>query len=248
MQTRLILASRSPRRAQLMREAGYEFTQAEPAFADPPQPEGEDAFADPAGHAVELAVRKAESLRDILADHDPIAGDAATQTIIISADTICVGVDGSLIGQPADAADARRMIRSFADGVHDVVTGVALLRLGWLGLESAQAPAPGAARAGASRTQPQPPDPQQSSDLITFADIVPVTFGPLTDARIDSFIASNQWKGKAGGYNLFDRQAAGWPITTPAASDPTTVVGLPMRKLAAALARWGGRPLEPGIA
>jgi len=217
METRLILASRSPRRAQLLREAGYEFVQAEPAFADPPQPEAEEGFADPAGHAVELAVRKAESLSEILGDHElgDGANGGAAQTIIISADTICVGVDGSLIGQPADAADAKRMLRSFADAVHDVVTGVALLRV----------------RGPSRRTT--------ADDLITFADIVPMTFGPLTDAQIDSFIATNQWKGKAGGYNLFDRQAAGWPITTPPGSDPTTVVGLPMRKLAAALERWG---------
>lgn len=212
---RLILASRSPRRAQLMREAGYEFVQAEPAFADPAQPEVEEGCSDPAGHAVDLAVRKAESLREILADHDATLAAGDGQTIIISADTICVGVDGSLIGQPVDAADARSMIRSFADAVHDVVTGVALLRI----------------RPGSRRTT--------ADDLISFAEIVPVTFGPLSDAALDSYIATNQWKGKAGGYNLFDRQAAGWPITTPDKCDPTAVVGLPMRKLAAALARWG---------
>ncbi len=214
-ETRLILASRSPRRAQLMREAGYVFEQAEPAFADPAQPEMGEGFADPAGHAVELAVRKAESLREILADHDASLAAADGETIIISADTICVGVDGSLIGQPADAADARRMIRSFADAVHDVVTGVALLRV----------------RGGSRRAT--------VDDLITFAQIVPVTFGPLSDGELDAYIATNQWKGKAGGYNLFDRQAAGWPITTPDHCDSTAVVGLPMRKLAAALERWG---------
>ena len=198
-----------------MREAGYEFVQAEPAFADPAQPEVEEGFSDPAGHAVDLAVRKAESLREILADHDASLAAGDGQTIIVSADTICVGVDGSLIGQPVDAADARNMVRSFADAVHDVVTGVALLRI----------------RPGSRRTT--------ADDLITFAEIVPVTFGPLSDAALDQYIATNQWKGKAGGYNLFDRQAAGWPITTPAKCDPTAVVGLPMRKLAAALARWG---------
>lgn len=216
-QPRLILASRSPRRAQLMREAGYQFEQAEPAFADPAQPEVEEGFADPAGHAVELAVRKAESLREILADHDASLADGSQVTILISADTICVGVDGSLIGQPVDAEDARRMIRSFADAVHDVVTGVALLRM----------------RGSSRRTT--------ADDLITFAEIVPVTFGPLDDVALNTYIATNQWKGKAGGYNLFDRQAAGWPIMTPANCDATAVVGLPMRKLEAALARWGVR-------
>ena len=199
----------------LMREAGYVFEQAEPAFADPAQPEVEEGFADPAGHAVELAVRKAESLREILADHDASLTDALQMTILISADTICVGVDGSLIGQPIDADDARQMIRSFADAVHDVVTGVALLRV-----------------QGISRRI-------TADDLITFAEIVPVTFGAISDAELDAYIATNQWKGKAGGYNLFDRQAAGWPITTPMKCDPTAVVGLPMRKLATALERWG---------
>jgi len=219
IQTQLILASRSPRRAQLLREAGYDFVQAEPAFADPPQPE--EGVADPATFAVELAVRKAESLREILPDHVP---PSAGQTIIISADTVCVGTDGSLIGQPVDAADAKRMIRSFVGVTHDVVTGVCLVRMR------------------------HPFVSPTAADVMTFADVVPVTFGVLADRELDAYLASNQWKGKAGGYNLFDRQATGWPITTPVDSDPTTVVGLPMIKIAGALAAWGMRPLEPGIA
>ncbi len=212
---RLILASRSPRRAMLLREAGYEFTQAEPAFADPPHPDTEELGCDPVQHAMDLAVRKAESLRDILADHD---ADPGRPVIIISADTICVGAKGELIGQPLDVDDARRIIQSFFNCAHDVVTGVALLRVRFAAGKPARTTA---------------------DDLITYADAVAVSFGRIGDAELEAYLATGQWRGKAGGYNLYNQQAAGWDVRIPAGADATTVVGLPMRKLAAALARWG---------
>ena len=68
-----------------------------------------------------------------------------------------------------------------------------------------------------------------------FADSAGVTFGALAPEEIDRYVASGGWRGKAGGYNLYERQAEGWPITVE--GDPTTVVGLPMRLLAPALRR-----------
>ena len=60
-------------------------------------------------------------------------------------------------------------------------------------------------------------------------DRVRVEVGPVTDSEIDAYVASGAWRGKAGAYNLADRQAAGWPLTP--AGDPTTVMGLPMALL-----------------
>lgn len=195
----LCLASRSPRRAQLLRGWGYRFEQADPPFADPPQPE--PTSADPADLAADLARQKAASLR----------GHVGRDELILAADTLCVATDGTLLGQPDTRDEARAMIAQFVGCSHAVITGCALL-------------APGEA-------QPT-----------TFADTAVVTFGPLDSTALDAYLETGHWRGKAGGYNLFDRQAAGWPITVQ--GDPTTVVGLPMRMLANQLARHGIHPGE----
>jgi septum formation protein len=62
-----------------------------------------------------------------------------------------------------------------------------------------------------------------------FADRAVVEVGDLDDAEIDRYVASGAWRGKAGGYNLAERIAAGWPIRCD--GDPTSVMGLPMRRV-----------------
>jgi septum formation protein len=62
-----------------------------------------------------------------------------------------------------------------------------------------------------------------------------VSVGHVGDEAIDAYVESGQWRGKAGGYNLAERQAAGWPIEC--AGDPATVMGLPIRRLAPWLQR-----------
>ena len=62
-----------------------------------------------------------------------------------------------------------------------------------------------------------------------FAESARVTFGALGNAEIDRYVSSGAWRGKAGGYNLSERLAAGWPITYR--GDATTIMGLPMRAL-----------------
>lgn len=62
-----------------------------------------------------------------------------------------------------------------------------------------------------------------------------VHIGNLTDVDIDQYIDSNQWQGKAGGYNLIERVENGWPMRWD--GDPTTVMGLPMDRLLPLLKR-----------
>jgi len=59
------------------------------------------------------------------------------------------------------------------------------------------------------------------------SDAARVTLGPVGAPEMDAYIASGQWRGKAGGYNFADRAAAGWPLTCD--GDPETVMGLPSR-------------------
>jgi septum formation protein len=187
----LILASRSARRAQLLREAGYAFVQVDPPFADPPQPE---SHGHPEGLTMELAERKVRSLREAGAFDDFPEG------VIVAADTVCVGIDGRLLGQPATRAEAAAMLGSFLGQAHRVVTGVAAM----------------------DRNDVHPHG---------FADMAVVVIERIAEAEVELYLDTQQWRGKAGGYNLFDRLAAGWPIHVE--GDPTTVVGLPMRKLTA---------------
>lgn len=189
---RLILASQSPRRAQLLREAGFAFEQTSPPFADPDQPA---PHPDPAAFVAELALKKARSLRAGL------DGEA----VILSADTVCVDEAGNLLGKPCDRGDAGRMLRLLAGGRQRVLTGVAILGPG--------------------------------GQTVNFADEAVVRCGPVAETQIQAALDANGWQGKAGGYNLFDLQAAGWPLEVE--GDETAVVGLPMKRVAPELVKKG---------
>jgi septum formation protein len=108
---RLILASSSPRRAQLLREAGYAFT-VQPANVD------EDAlFArglSPTVLAAALAAMKADAVAARFPDD-----------VTLAADTV-VALGDAPIAKPADERDAREMIRRLSGTTHTVITGVAL--------------------------------------------------------------------------------------------------------------------------
>lgn len=186
----LILASQSPRRAQLLKEAGFVFEQRSPPFVDPDQPPEHLRGHEAEDYAASLAEQKARSL----------ARQIDGKALVLAADTICVGAMGGLVGKPRDRVHAAEMIRTFIEAEHRVLTGVTLLRVG-LG----------------------------ESVVESFADVATVTFGSVTDGQLEAYLATDDWQGKAGGYNLFDRQAAGWPIQVQ--GDPATVVGLPMRRL-----------------
>jgi len=80
----------------------------------------------------------------------------------------------------------------------------------------------------------------EPGEIETFADTAVVHMGHISEKELENYVQSGSWHGKAGGYNLFDRQDAGWPIQVE--GDPTTVVGLPMQRLGEALDRYGVRP------
>lgn len=77
-----------------------------------------------------------------------------------------------------------------------------------------------------------------------FVDRASVAVGHLSTHTINEYANSNAWQGKAGGYNLRERQLAGWPLNH--SGDPSTVMGLPMNILPARLAafRAASAPLE----
>ena len=107
---KLILASGSPRRAEILTSVGWEFTK---DVADIDESELPDET--PENYVRRLAREKAEAV-----------AQKYDQAIILGADTTVV-IDGQIIGKPADLDDARRMIKLLAGNWHEVLTGVAIV-------------------------------------------------------------------------------------------------------------------------
>ena len=113
---RFILASASPRRRDLLTRAGYEFDVI-PADVDERPLDGEA----PREFVCRIAMDKADAVVAAVADVEG-AGDR----IVLAADTI-VFIDGEILGKPRDLRHAASMLRRLSGGVHDVLTGVAVV-------------------------------------------------------------------------------------------------------------------------
>ncbi len=191
---KLVLASRSPRRQLLLREAGYE-----PCVT--PSPIDEQLLVQgrvgPEAWVLSLAYIKAWSTIGQMTKQKDI--------VVLGADTLCV-LNGKCIGQPKDRAEAYGMINHLQGNVHQTVTGVCLLSHNHFSRQF-------------------------------FFDSSRVNIGPISQEVIEHYVQTDAWQGKAGAYNLSERQAAGWPIDVD--GDPTTVMGLPMERLAPWLDRIG---------
>jgi septum formation protein len=108
--TPIILASNSPRRRELLDQAGIAYV-SDPADVDESVIPGET----PEVYAVRLALAKASS-----------TASRHSGGIVLGADTIVV-VDGEILGKPSSPEDAARMLTSLSGKAHKVITGVALV-------------------------------------------------------------------------------------------------------------------------
>ena len=116
MTPKLILASASPRRRELLAQAGYRF-EVQPSSVPESRRPGEDAIR----FATRLAREKAE---EVFAQRQ--AAGMAETAMVLGADTVVV-CDGKVLGKPSDAADAERMLLLLSGRTHHVVTGVAVV-------------------------------------------------------------------------------------------------------------------------
>jgi septum formation protein len=110
---KLILASTSPRRAEILHDAGFSFAVIASAVDETPIP-GESPS--------ELVQRLADAKAELA------AARAVGPAIVLAADTI-VTLDGRIFGKPRTADDARHMLENLSGRTHAVVTGVTLIRL-----------------------------------------------------------------------------------------------------------------------
>jgi septum formation protein len=174
----LVLASASPRRRELLTQAGFSF---EVHPADIP----EDLFPgeDPIAYATRLAREKAQAVFAQLSklgalgapgldpetrESNVLAPRVISDLVVLGADTT-VTLDDHILGKPEDAADATRMLRLLSGRTHRVITGVAVVT--------------------AASTQ-------------VAAEVTTVTFLPLSDAEIATYIATGEPMDKAGAYAI----------------------------------------------
>jgi septum formation protein len=111
----LVLASASPRRSELLAQAGFSFKVHPAHIPEDPLPD-----EDPIAYVVRLAREKAQAVFAQLSSE----GSAALQ--VLGADTT-VTLDNHILGKPEDAADAARMLRLLSGRTHRVITGVAVV-------------------------------------------------------------------------------------------------------------------------
>ena len=110
---KLVLASGSPRRSEILNSVGWEFTK-HVADIDETELEGER----PDDYVLRLACEKAKAV-----------APSFPNKIVLGADTTVV-IDSQIIGKPIDLADARRMLTMLAGNWHEVLTGVAVVEKG----------------------------------------------------------------------------------------------------------------------
>lgn len=113
---KVVLASNSPRRKELLSGLGIEYEVKTLADVDESFPEGLDGVEIPAY----IARAKADAYRQVMQEDE----------LVITADTI-VWLDGEVMGKPADEEDARRMLKALSGKTHQVITGVCLTTVGY---------------------------------------------------------------------------------------------------------------------
>ena len=113
----LILASKSPRRKEILEILGIKFNIITCET---------DEYTDETNgkrYVEEIAFRKGDAVRELLESQ----GDFDENKIILSCDTVVVSADGEIMGKPIDRADAKRMILAFSGKPHFVISGIALI-------------------------------------------------------------------------------------------------------------------------
>ncbi len=120
---RIILASGSPRRRELLATFGFPFT-VMTADADE-----QSTLTDPHALVRQLATRKADAVYRRLCASAPNGSAVADASLIIAADTV-VFAGGEILGKPRSRADAERMLMLLSDATHSVLTGICVMGAG----------------------------------------------------------------------------------------------------------------------
>ena len=211
----LVLASASPRRQELLRNAGISFT-VQPADID------ETPLADepPRECAERLAREKALAV-----------WSRRPQNRVLGADTIVV-VDETILGKPVDDHDAVRMLGLLSGRVHQVITGVCLVRT----VASGQLPVVSEAERTGSRSRPFEILRTENRELRTASETTLVTMSELSEDEIHEYVTTGEPMDKAGAYAI-QGMASRWIRRIE--GDYSNVVGLPVALVSRMLREQG---------
>jgi len=195
----LILASNSPRRRELLSGLGIEFEVRVMPGIDESYPSM--PASDVAGF---IAEKKAQAYLPHLRDDE----------LLITADTVVI-VDDEILGKPADAADAHRMLRLLSGRTHQVITGVCIATN---------------RDARFSRNSRDSRDSRDSGDSkVSFSVSTDVTFKQLSDEEIDYYITHYRPFDKAGAYGI--QEWIGYIGVTGLCGSYFNVMGLPVQRI-----------------
>ncbi len=194
----IVLASASPRRQEILSNAGISFTvQAADIDETPLKDELPRACAERLAREKALAIWRTRP-----------------QDLVLGADTIVV-VEERILGKPVDADDAARMLRLLSGRVHSVITGVCVA--GAVASEQWPVGSANAADGGSSRSADEP--------LATASETTLVTMNELSDEEIRGYVATGEPMDKAGAYAI-QGIASRWIPRIE--GDYSNVVGLPV--------------------
>ena len=209
MDTRIILASASPRRQELLRQVGL-VPEVVPSHVDESGVSGT-----PEQIVKELSRRKAEDVAEqICRGRAEKAGSVPETAVVIGADTV-VAADGRILGKPKSEEEAAAMIRLLAGRVHHVYTGVTMI---FLSEDAKSARGEGTAASGG----------YESVWRVTFAESTEVEVYPMTEQQIARYVATGEPMDKAGAYGIQGYFAA---YVKGIRGDYNNVVGLPAARV-----------------
>ena len=198
---KIILASNSPRRRELLAGLGFDYEVRTLQGLDESYPEG-------------LSM---EEIPQYISRKKAAAYTLADDELLITADTI-VYLEGEVLGKPADEAEAKQMLRKLSGKTHQVVTGVTLktpLNLPLKGRLAEQDSLP--LREG------------RGGSSYSFASVSQVTFAELTEAEIDYYVTHYHPLDKAGAYGI--QEWIGYIGVTRIEGSYFNVMGLPVQRL-----------------
>ena len=208
--TKIILASQSPRRSELMKQAGYEFeviasTIEEKITKTIPNEVVEELSLQKADNVLDMLLKSVDlSLMEKVSPPQSVAsrrkGFDDLSLMVIGADTV-VSKDGKIMGKPKDKKNAYEMIDSIQGNTHQVYTGVTIIVYDFNNGEKTYR---------------------------TFSECTNVTLFPMTHSEITHYISTSDCYDKAGGYGIQGEFAV---HVKGIDGDYNNVVGLPIARL-----------------
>jgi septum formation protein len=175
---RIVLASGSPQRRALLSALGLDFEVRAPAVE-------EETDGDPHELVLLNARRKLEAV-----------APAADGALVIAGDTEVV-IDGEVLGQPGNVAEARSHLERLSGREQQVLGGLALLSA----------------------------DRGTGDEPRTGVEVSAVAFRKLEPSLLEAYLASGEWRGRAGSYAI---QGLGSALVDAVRGDVSNVIGLPV--------------------